>query len=298
MHWYPTINHNEMNRHGDSIALWRIKNADNQRKRRQDLARREEEQVANTAQWRTRRREQPWVLEHEALQRATAREEPGRRDEENEQWRTRREQPGVLEHEALQRATAREEPGRRDEENEQRRTRREQPGVLEDEAIQRSTAREEPGRREEEQEADTAQRCIAREQPGVREHEARQLRMARANKHVHMATKFVNGEHVFHQHFGTCSEECVHGCGYIHLSSSTAGTRKKCCANGRLSLASDSDNFDEELMNEHELDPMPSFLMRIISTCTDISRKLSIYNILVAMAGTAVCNYSELNGWL
>ena len=51
-------------------------------------------------------------------------------------------------------------------------------------------------------------------------------------------------------------------------------------------------------MNEHELDPMPSFLARIISTCTDISRKSSIYNNLVAMAGTAVCNYSGLNGWL
>ena len=143
--------------------------------------------------------------------------------------------------------------------------------MLEDEAIQRSVSREEPGRREEEQVADTARRRIAREQPRVREYEARQLRMTRANKHVHMATKFVNGEHVFHQHCGTWSEECVHGCGYIHLSSSTAGTRKKCCANGRLSSASDSDNFDEELMNEHELDPMPSFLARIISTCTDIS---------------------------
>jgi len=115
--------------------------------------------------------------------------------------------------------------------------------------------------------------------------------MSRVNKHVHMATKFVNGEHVFHQHCGTWSDECVHGCGYIHLSSSTAGTRKKCCANGRLSSASDSDNFDEDLMNEHELDPMPSFLRRIISTCTDISQKSSIYNNLVAMAGTAVCNY-------
>ena len=99
-----------MNHHGDSIALRRIKNADNQRKRRQDLARREEEQVANTATWRTRRREQPGVLEHEALQRATAREEPGRRDEENEQRRTRREKPGVLEHEAIQRSMSREQP--------------------------------------------------------------------------------------------------------------------------------------------------------------------------------------------
>jgi hypothetical protein len=51
-------------------------------------------------------------------------------------------------------------------------------------------------------------------------------------------------------------------------------------------------------MNEHELDQMPYFLRKIISTCTDISQKSSIYNNLVAMAATAVCNYSELNGWL
>jgi hypothetical protein len=120
--------------------------------------------------------------------------------------------------------------------------------------------------------------------------------MARANRHVNMATKFVKGEHVFHQHCGTWDEEYVHGCGYIHLSSSTAGTRKKCCANSRLSSA--SDNFDEELMNEHELDPFPSFLRKIISTSNNISRKSSIYNNVVAMAATAVCNYSEMNGWL
>ncbi len=47
--WYPTINHNVMNHHGDSRALRRIKNAANQRKRRQDPERREEEQVADTA---------------------------------------------------------------------------------------------------------------------------------------------------------------------------------------------------------------------------------------------------------
>ncbi len=63
----------------------RIKNAANQKKRCQDPARREAEQVVNTAQWRTRQREQPGVLGHEALQRVAAREQPGRRDEENEQ---------------------------------------------------------------------------------------------------------------------------------------------------------------------------------------------------------------------
>ncbi len=47
--WYPTINRNVMNHCGDSRELRRIKNAANQRKRRQDPARREEEQVADTA---------------------------------------------------------------------------------------------------------------------------------------------------------------------------------------------------------------------------------------------------------
>lgn len=58
-----------------------------------------------------------------------------------------REQPGVLENEAIQHSMSRDEPGRRDEENEQRRTRRDQPGVLEKEAVQPSISREEPGRR-------------------------------------------------------------------------------------------------------------------------------------------------------
>ena len=70
------------------------------------------------------------------------------------------------------------------------------------------------------------QRRIRREQHGVLEHEARQRRMANANKHVHMATKFVNDEYMFHQECGSWDQECVHGCGYMHLSSSTAGTRK------------------------------------------------------------------------
>ncbi len=122
--WYPTTNHNEMNNNGDSRALRRIKNADNQRKRCQDPARREAEQVVNTA-WRGTKRHQ----------------DPARREAEQvvntAQWRTRREQPGVLEHKALQCTTAQEEPGRRDEENEQHHTRREQPGVLEHETVVR-----------------------------------------------------------------------------------------------------------------------------------------------------------------
>ncbi len=60
-----------------------------------DPARREEEQEAHTPQ------------------RRIAREQPERRDEENEQRCTRCEQPGVLEHKAIQCATARDKPGRR-----------------------------------------------------------------------------------------------------------------------------------------------------------------------------------------
>ncbi len=105
------------------------------------------------------------MLERESIQRANARLDPARREEENEQQHTRREQPGVLEHESIQRANARLDPERREEENEQWRTRREQHGVL--------------------------------------EHEARQRRMADANKHVYMATKFVNDEYMFHQECGS-----------------------------------------------------------------------------------------------
>ncbi len=80
--WYPTINHTEMNHHGVSRALRCIKNAANQRKRRQDPERREAEQVANTARRHTRRREQPERRDEENEQRRIAREEPGRREEE------------------------------------------------------------------------------------------------------------------------------------------------------------------------------------------------------------------------
>ena len=161
-----------MNRYADSRALHCIKDAVNKRKRRQDdeyraqeqsanrnaraIARRDEARRDEENEQRHTRREQPGVLEHKAIQCSMAREEPGRRKEEQEantaRWRARREQPG-----------------RRDEENEQRHTRCEQPGVLEHEALQRSIAREEPGRREEEQEANTARRCAKHEQPGRRD---------------------------------------------------------------------------------------------------------------------------------
>ena len=125
--------------------------------------------------------------------------------------------------------------------------RRVQPGVIEHESIQHSKARE---------------------QAGVLEHKARQHRMANANKHIDMATKFVNGKYMFHQPCSSWDQEFVHGCGYIHLSSSTAGTRKKCCSNGRLSSV--SGNFDKELMRKHELQQFPSFMRNIVSWSTRV----------------------------
>jgi hypothetical protein len=68
---------------------------------------------------------------------------------------------------------------------------------------------------------------------------------------------------------------CRYGCGYIHLSSSTPGTRKKCCANGRLSSV--SEEFDEELTVNYELELLPDFLRRILFTKMDFYTK--IFNI-------------------
>jgi hypothetical protein len=105
----------------------------------------------------------------------------------------------------------------------------------------------------------------------------------------------VNGQCKFHQPCSLWNSPCVHGCGYIHLLSSTPGSRKKCCANGRLSSA--SDNFEEELMMDHDLDKLPQFLRQVITLSTEFSKKSSTYNNLVAMAATVVCNYNQTHGF-
>ena len=84
-------------------------------------------------------------------------------------------------------------------------------------------------------------------------------------------------------------EPCVHGCGYIHLSNSTHGTRKKCCINGRLSSA--SDNFDVELMMGYVLDELPVFVRKVISNINKFSQKSSTYNNLDAMAATVLGSF-------
>ena len=134
-----------------------------------------------------------------------------------------------------------------------------------------------------------------RANPSLREEENAQRTVARSNAVVDMACKYINGEYLFNQPCGHWNQPCRHGCGYIHLSSSTPGTRKKCCANGRLSSA--SDEFDEELTVEHDLSLLPNFLRRILYTKRDFTQKSSTYNNLVAMAATVVCNYRNTNGF-
>jgi hypothetical protein len=110
-----------------------------------------------------------------------------------------------------------------------------------------------------------------------------------------MACKYEDGKYIFHQPCGLWNAPCVHGCGYLYLSSSTLGTRNFFCANGCLSSA--SENFDKELMMDHEPNQLPNFLRLLIFSYCGFSQKSSTYNNLVAMAAIAVCNYNNTNGF-
>ena len=179
---------------------------------------------------------------------------------------------------------------------EQRALAREDPAVRARDSAQQAVAREDPVVRSLERSVDNERRAVAREDPEVRARESAQRAVARSERPYEMACKFKNGQYIFHQPCGLWNQPCVHGCGYIHLSSSTPGTRKKCCVNGRLSSV--SDNFDEELMMDNVLDELPSFVRKVISSNrANFSQKSSTYNNLVAMAATVVCNYNETAGF-
>ncbi len=75
-----------------------------------------------------------------------------------------------------------------------------------------------------------------------------------------------------------------------------ARTRKKCCINDGLLSA--SDNFDEELMKGYLLDEVPSHVRKVISSSNYFLQKSFMYNNLVAMAATVVCNYNETAGFI
>ncbi len=141
----------------------------------------------------------------------------------------------------------------------------------------------------------SAQQVAAREELVVQECESRQHAAARLNKTFEMACKYVHGQYIFHQPCGLWNARCVKGCGYIHLSSMMPGSRKKCCANGCLSFA--SDNFDKELMMDHDHDKLPQFLRQVITSSPKFLKKSSTYNNLVAMAAAVVCNYNKTHGF-
>ncbi len=106
-------------------------------------------------------------------------------------------------------------------------------------------------------EQESAQQALAREEQVVQDRKSRRQVAARSNRTLDMACKYIDGDYIFHQPYGLWNAPCVHGCWYLHLLSLTPGTRKKCCANGRLLSA--SNNFDEELMMDHELNQLPIF---------------------------------------
>jgi hypothetical protein len=110
-----------------------------------------------------------------------------------------------------------------------------------------------------------------------------------------MACTYKNGEFRFGQPCGSWSILCVQGCRYIHLSSSTPGTRKKCCANCRMSI--NSNDCDSKLLTNLELKEFPLFMQQAISSSPEFCNHSSTYNNLVAMGAMKVCNYSERPGF-
>jgi hypothetical protein len=182
------------------------------------------------------------VVECESAQQATARDVPGVVELKTAQQAVARDVPGVVECMSIQQAAVRDVPE-----------------VIAHESAQKAAAREVPGVVE----CKSAQQAVAREEPTIREPKSRQCAAARSNKIFEMACKYVNGQYTFHQSWGLWNTPCVHGCGYIHLLSSMPGSRKRCCANG--SLFSASDNFDKELMMDHDLDKLPQFLRQVIT---------------------------------
>jgi len=118
--------------------------------------------------------------------------------------------------------------------------------------------------RRNEQTNDTERRRVARTQLDTREREAMNARAHRLNKTHEMACRYISetGEFTFNQPCGQWNKPCIHNCGYMHLSSSTIGTRKKCCAEGKLSYS--SPNCNHELLEWFELRELPNFMQQVV----------------------------------
>jgi hypothetical protein len=147
-------------------------------------------------------------------------------------------------------------------------------------AASMATSGTNPAYRQQEQITDTNQRRLAREQPFFND----------------KATKFDTSSltYLYNQPCRLWNEECCHGCGYIHLSSSSSSTKNECCANGALSSVSCT--FDEGLMMRFALDEMP-FLMQMVTTTRKFCQDSTKYNNLLDMAATKVCNYCDNPGF-
>ncbi len=128
----------------------------------------------------------------------------------------------------------------------------------------------------------------------MQENELTNRAAARAKRTYNMACTYKNGEFHFGQPCVSRSIPCVHGCRY-HLSSSTPGRRKKCCANGRMSI--NSNNCDNELLANLELREFPLFMWQAVSSSPEFCHHSLTYNNLIAMGATKVCNYSERPGF-
>jgi hypothetical protein len=162
--------------------------------------------------------------------------------------------------------------------------------------ISHSIARQDTEYRAQEQSANTASHLIARQDPEYRTQEKERLTVAPNSRHYDMACRYVldTGQYMFHQPCGYWNKPCKHGCGYMHLSSSSTGTTNKCCAKGHLYY--NSTNCELDLLIKHDLREQSSFMIQVITT-PDFSLNSSMYNNLLAMGGTKVCNCNETPDW-
>jgi hypothetical protein len=221
------------------------------------------------------------------------------REAENEQRSNRRSVPEYREQEQSvnmdRQAAAREDEQVREAENEQRCNRRSVLQYREQEQSvntkRRAAARED----EEVRERENEQQPNRWETSGVQENELTNRAAAKAKRTYDMACTYKNGKFCFGPPCGSWSIPCVHGCGYIHLSSSMPGMRKKCCANGRMSI--NSNNCDSKLLANLELRDFPLFMRQAMSSSPEFCHHSSTYNNLFAMGATKVCNYSERPGF-
>ena len=201
-------------------AAEQMRNAEAMAIVRQDPVRREQE-----TDRRRLVRQDPVRREQETDRRRLVWQDPVCREQETDQRRLVRQDPVRREQETDQRRLVWQDPVRREQETDRRRLVRQDPVRREQEVHRRRLVRQDPVRRAQEQSANTVRRRVVREQRPI---------------HHEMATKFdrTSSSYLFNQPWGIWNVKCRQGCGYIHLSSSTPSTRRKCCANGLLSEAS------------------------------------------------------------